>query len=519
MELCGVAVTRAKRTKRVYAESSRLKRGRLAQSPAPGAELPRGPVECKLDEPDEPSALLDPASDDDGGGGGGGGAPDYCPPDDIDGDTAFLLDDPRNYLPSLGPSVAPAGDAEQHSSRTISTRLGGNVVGNKSTGIEDQSHAEVDDEDNTLEDVDHDKDDGIINANEVHDIHHTLSQLRNSEKVGHTAIWLLLRRLMPLESHLIEVISEHIPSWETWAIGRRYHTAPHNLGVFVPLFQPARTHWVLLYLDLEQKRATLHDSLSDDFHPMEPAARALVKTIGGDWQAEGWQYRADLWTPQQKDSRTCGLRVVLACLHLATNVRQPADIDVGLWERIFRAAVGDGNALIFDSGDPPSAEPTSAIDAHARSLERYRILDRMVRQAEHAVVVVSALAIKAATNSTASEDMHKALRSSISGRERALADLEQASRAEECAEDVGTLDVLRATIAAKRDARGALTGREGKAKSRRAAMEGLWRAVDALREAASRSRDVAERDVEARTDSLRRLAFGLLHNGALGGSL
>lgn len=183
------------------------------------------------------------------------------------------------------------------------------------------------------------------NAPHMSSLEQVLRQLGDGGCVGHGAIWALLELLASSPEMRVIDVAYPTGSWADWASLRRHEARPGVEHVLVPLHVPhARRHWVLLHFDLVSAHVTVFDSLlesrsssrSDDYFE---AARAIVQSLGLDWDGGAWDFEVDQRAPLQDDANSCGIFAVVTSVYIAAKEPIPSRINARIWRLIFRCAL------------------------------------------------------------------------------------------------------------------------------------------------------------------------------------
>lgn len=129
-------------------------------------------------------------------------------------------------------------------------------------------------------------------------LQNALQQLRDSSWLSHGTIHEILQRLLPSKVKVFEINSREAQQsgWDAWTKAAPYRLASVVRLVLAPLHLEERQHWVLIRLDLTQRRATLYDSMRLDTarYGFEiGAAKAIVTRLGLNWDLDGWEFEVE----------------------------------------------------------------------------------------------------------------------------------------------------------------------------------------------------------------------------------
>ncbi|KAK7546882.1 hypothetical protein IWX47DRAFT_913780 [Phyllosticta citricarpa] len=204
------------------------------------------------------------------------------------------------------------------------------------------------------------------------DVRTVLAQLEPHAWLGHSAIFLLLRLLVPTSARVLEVM-EPSGSWEEWAKTQQpFRVSPSTSHVLVPLHQRHRRHWVLVHFDLGTRQVSTLDSLrssqrSDDLVP-QAAVRSLAVALG----MEGYSANRRKG-PQQRGAEDCGIHVLVSSLYITAGLPLPQDINPDFWRLAFRHLL-----------DPDKLPPEDVADALVPTLKQVKRDGDLLAQHGHA---------------------------------------------------------------------------------------------------------------------------------------
>ncbi|KAF2818941.1 hypothetical protein CC86DRAFT_152733 [Ophiobolus disseminans] len=170
-----------------------------------------------------------------------------------------------------------------------------------------------------------------------------LEGTRDDGWLSHSDFSTVLTPTLPTSFSYLEV-PDHSPSfdWTVWAAGKRTRSRDLRGIMFCVILDVARKHWVMLAIDFEKRAVSEYDSMYNASMTMEIPSRYITLRQGVQWTEGGWSYvRAH--TPQQTDTRSCGVYALACIFCIMTGTAIPATLDPRLWRQAFVALVAATN--------------------------------------------------------------------------------------------------------------------------------------------------------------------------------
>ncbi|KAK7605889.1 hypothetical protein JOL62DRAFT_588729 [Phyllosticta paracitricarpa] len=266
-----------------------------------------------------------------------------------------------------------------------------------------------------------------------------LQQLRPLKWIGHKTIWTMVELFLPpSQGRIIDVpVPSADQTWEMWASDSRNHIRrlEDDSLLLVPLYLAERKHWVLLSFDLELRKASLFDSISDDAttKKLAAAARAITTALGLSWDKGRWRYDSNQKAPQQTNGDDCGIHVIVVCIHLIARTDLPDEIN-GLFWRVALSRTLDAQpsgsflpslATDVPSDEPIRRDPKALVETAQAHGERALILTKSAKYAHEMVSVVQMVHERLSTSKV--DDLER-LRRDVSVRKMMMENMDKLSQ-------------------------------------------------------------------------------------------
>jgi hypothetical protein len=232
---------------------------------------------------------------------------------------------------------------------------------------------------------------------------HILDQLAPLQLLGDTTMETILPFwLLPKSDHLA---LRTPPTWLSFRLPRHWRTTVSNTrDIFVNLFRPTRSHWILMRIEVDKACVSVFDPLRAPDPDLEVAAKAIVAAMDHDWQEGKWSFDP-VQCPQQDNGYDCGVFVILYVIHLAANIplSSVAILDGGLWRTFFALLVRrspltareKASLLTIDTAAPAASKDLSACEKlvlqHEQVSAKIKILQSKQNSFDHAKRLLTSL--------------------------------------------------------------------------------------------------------------------------------
>ncbi|KAK7540080.1 uncharacterized protein J3D65DRAFT_310012 [Phyllosticta citribraziliensis] len=150
-----------------------------------------------------------------------------------------------------------------------------------------------------------------------------------------TDISQLIAKFIQPDSRLLDIgrSGDGGPPWSEWTA--HYTLKTEHKHVLVPV-QMARSHWILLHVDIPASRARVYDSLAPSLvvRDAEDMARAIMSSMDISWDGS---WKVEMVTHvRQTGTDDCGVFVIIFAIYIVARAPLPTEANAPLWRLLFQ---------------------------------------------------------------------------------------------------------------------------------------------------------------------------------------